>query len=877
MIWNTSANAVACASGGQCHTGLIVKLGADASSTNPTAVDSFINFLQGNGRRRGQIIGNGATGVTYQTGGADYAEYFAIDESILPQNYTDADRDALFPTGSLVCQGSNGVIPCATNYDQRAIGVISAAPAFQGGEDGPNKVVVGLLGQLPVKISTANGSINKGDPLTASSTTGVAVKATKSGTIIGYALENFTGGSTGQIMAYVNSGFADPTTALSHISVTGGGDLISDTNLAINGQMTATTAQIGNAGQFSVDSLGNTTTSNLIANGSITATGSVSAALLSVASGSISSDQNGNLVNQLAVDINGNNNPTKFAFKNAAGLEVLGLDSNGNATLSGTLTTNVGNYDLAEDYPTNDNSVEAGDIVSADLYNDGYVAKSNGEYDKAVIGIYSEKPGFRLSQVGGKIDGAKAIPVALAGRVPVKVSNENGAVKKGDYLTTSSVAGVAMKATRPGQIIGKALEDFNGTGVGKVLTFVNISFADPTDFFAKLNLDNSNNIVVSKVSSNTVTIPSDISIAGHEVNGSLTNALLAIDNSLTTTNTKIGALETAILGVNDKADALDSRLVTLEDRQASTSSELARTIEDANSLSGRVSSTSADILAINSRLDELLSRISSGSAATSTTVSASPSYIEAINSIASGASLISTGSAEPTNIGVTSAATLSDDITAYTATVHDTFKSFGLSYLGNTTISGDVTVTGQTYLSDTNVVGSFSVGNIALSDNAINTAGTLYLQNSSDSTSLNILNGAVTIDRDGTISAKGNVKVKGDLQLEGAITITATAGEDIKAMDALYVSGKNEVKKADSTNADKAVVIGFAAKNAKKGTTVTVIIGGKAQGFESLKVGKRYYLKNNGGITDVAPLTQSSAIPVGVAFTESELLVQTKQ
>ena len=136
---------------------------------------------------------------------------------------------------------------------------------------------------------------------------------------------------------------------------------------------------------------------------------------------------------------------------------------------------------------------------------------------------------------------------------------------------------------------------------------------------------------------------------------------------------------------------------------------------------------------------------------------------------------------------------------------------------------------------------------------------------------------SVTIDRDGTISAKGNVKVKGDLQLEGAITITATAGEDIKAMDALYVSGKNEVKKADSTNADKAVVIGFAAKNTKKGTTVTVIIGGKAQGFESLKVGKRYYLKNNGGITDVAPLTQSSAIPVGVAFTESELLVQTKQ
>ena len=69
------------------------------------------------------------------------------------------------------------------------MGIISSAPAFQGGEEGPNKVIVGLLGQLPVRVNTENGNINAGDPLTSSSVAGVAMKATKGSVIVGYALE----------------------------------------------------------------------------------------------------------------------------------------------------------------------------------------------------------------------------------------------------------------------------------------------------------------------------------------------------------------------------------------------------------------------------------------------------------------------------------------------------------------------------------------------------------------------------------------------------------------------------------------------------------------------------------------------------------------
>jgi len=95
------------------------------------------------------------------------------------------------------------------------------------------------------------------------------------------------------------------------------------------------------------------------------------------------------------------------------------------------------------------------------------------------------------------------LPISLAGRVPVKVSTENGVIKEGDYLTSSTIPGVAMKAINAGPVIGKALESFNGLGssqlvssdvlrqtndetssatdgpqtkIGKILMFVNLSW-----------------------------------------------------------------------------------------------------------------------------------------------------------------------------------------------------------------------------------------------------------------------------------------------------------------------------------------------------------------------------------------------------------------
>ncbi len=72
--------------------------------------------------------------------------------------------------------------------------------------------------------------------------------------------------------------------------------------------------------------------------------------------------------------------------------------------------------------------------------------------------------------------GVKAVPIALNGRVPVKVSEENGPIKAGDRLTVSEVLpGHAAKQIESGMTIGVALEDSNAL-VDQILVFVNFTY-----------------------------------------------------------------------------------------------------------------------------------------------------------------------------------------------------------------------------------------------------------------------------------------------------------------------------------------------------------------------------------------------------------------
>jgi len=112
--------------------------------------------------------------------------------------------------------------------------------------------------------------------------------------------------------------------------------------------------------------------------------------------------------------------------------------------------------DIAEYIEAAEESLLPGDLVAV-AEKGVSVRKSNKAYDKNIVGVVSLEPGLLL----GRNESGTAVPLALAGRVKVKVSNENGPIAAGDAITSSSKPGVGMKATKPGRVIGIALESYD--------------------------------------------------------------------------------------------------------------------------------------------------------------------------------------------------------------------------------------------------------------------------------------------------------------------------------------------------------------------------------------------------------------------------------
>ncbi len=109
--------------------------------------------------------------------------------------------------------------------------------------------------------------------------------------------------------------------------------------------------------------------------------------------------------------------------------------------------------DLAERYYSNE-SLEAGEIVSIDKTQEAGVRRSVSSYQRDVIGVVATSPGIVLGPVE-----RTPYPIALVGRVPVRVTNENGPIYAGDRITASSRPGFGMFANQAGRVVGTALAD----------------------------------------------------------------------------------------------------------------------------------------------------------------------------------------------------------------------------------------------------------------------------------------------------------------------------------------------------------------------------------------------------------------------------------
>lgn len=118
----------------------------------------------------------------------------------------------------------------------------------------------------------------------------------------------------------------------------------------------------------------------------------------------------------------------------------------------------IANFDLAEDY-TISGAADFGDIVSIKSNAKDTATLSTSAYQDNLLGIVSTKPGIRLSEWDNPQQAQK--PIAIAGRVPMKVVSLNGHITAGDHLTSSDIKGLGMKTTASGMSIGTALEDSN--------------------------------------------------------------------------------------------------------------------------------------------------------------------------------------------------------------------------------------------------------------------------------------------------------------------------------------------------------------------------------------------------------------------------------
>jgi len=135
----------------------------------------------------GDIAYDGAA----STPAADYAEYYyTINTDLEP--------------GEAVCvdvERANAIKRCDRSADDNLMGIVSTKPAIVGNSkagyaNNPNYKIIGMLGQVPAKVTTENGPIRPGDSLTSAYEAGYLMKASAGDSTVGVALEGLDGSRT---------------------------------------------------------------------------------------------------------------------------------------------------------------------------------------------------------------------------------------------------------------------------------------------------------------------------------------------------------------------------------------------------------------------------------------------------------------------------------------------------------------------------------------------------------------------------------------------------------------------------------------------------------------------------------------------------------
>lgn len=395
-----------------------------------------------------QLDGDIAYDGTASSPASDLAEVYPSNEVLEAGDVVVLDTE-----------DSGKVKKATSSYAQYLFGAISTKPAVRMGSDFVGYDVT-LAGRISLKVSAENGAIAVGDALTSSTTAGYAMKATEPGMILGYALESHLRG-LGTIDAFVDTEWS----AGSVLETDGSVSVLNDSFVfASLGEATSTTSFGSNLLTFRGSGWDGTRATVVAMTLGTAVTDGSSAIRLSVGNGDgvevayVSAEGDAAFAGRLYPSDRGLLQTSKYLYYD--GSEGIGGDFI-RTNASGWAT---GSYDFAEMFPSSEELV-SGDVVIFAGTGEA-VRRSASAYDTKLAGIVSTRPGFLAGE-----NTSGQYPVALAGRVPTRVTNEAGAIAVGDPLTSSSLSGYAMKATRPGPIIGYALEASDATQ-HSILVFV---------------------------------------------------------------------------------------------------------------------------------------------------------------------------------------------------------------------------------------------------------------------------------------------------------------------------------------------------------------------------------------------------------------------
>ena len=146
--------------------------------------------------------------------------------------------------------------------------------------------------------------------------------------------------------------------------------------------------------------------------------------------------------------------------------------------------------DLAEMYKASAD-IDFGEVVALSETDGLRVDKATLSSGSKVIGISSAHPSLLI---GDQFPNQVAIPVALAGRVPVKISSLSKPLAIGDPVAVSIEPGKIAKAARDGFIVGRALEAWTSEShKTEIMVFVNPIWYDPD-----LTLTDAGELIIEK-------------------------------------------------------------------------------------------------------------------------------------------------------------------------------------------------------------------------------------------------------------------------------------------------------------------------------------------------------------------------------------------